>query len=76
MNNKKILKSFPRFNSDKEAEDFVENTDLSEYDFSDFKPSGFEFQKKDVQINMRLPHSQLKAIKTEAVKRNKSFSQS
>ena len=36
-------KSFPRFKSDEDAENFVEKTDLSEYDFSDFKPMDFDF---------------------------------
>lgn len=34
---KQSLKEFPSFATDKEAEDFVDNADLSEYDFSGFK---------------------------------------
>ena len=43
---KKKLKKFPIFKSDKEAEDFVANSDLTEYDISGFKPVHFEFEPK------------------------------
>ena len=39
----KKAKPLPRFQSDKDAEHFVEKSDLSEYDFSDFKPMDFNF---------------------------------
>ena len=63
-------KQFPRFDSDAEAERFVENADLSEYDFSQFKPMGFEFEKKTKQINLRMPESLVDAIKARAKQRN------
>ncbi len=37
------LKQFPVLRTDEEAEDFVANADLGEYDFSQFKPMRFEF---------------------------------
>ena len=47
MSKDKKNKPFPRFKNDKEAERFVENADLSEYDFSDFKPVNFDFQPSE-----------------------------
>ncbi|KGF70442.1 hypothetical protein LL06_04840 [Hoeflea sp. BAL378] len=63
-------KQFPRFDTDAEAEEFVENADLSEYDFSQFKPMGFEFEKKTKQINLRMPESLVDAIKARAKQRD------
>jgi predicted DNA binding CopG/RHH family protein len=40
--------------------------DLSDLDFSQFKPSQFEFEKKDEQINMRVPRPLLAALKARA----------
>lgn len=65
----KSLKKFPRLRSDEEAEQFLETADLSEYDFSEFKPVRFEFRNKDARLNMRLPQSLLDAVKARAVKR-------
>ena len=65
----KKLKPFPRFNTDEEAERFVETADLSEYDFSEFKPARFEFEKKDARVNMRLPETLLAALKERARQR-------
>lgn len=66
MSNKKDLKTLPVFQNDEEAERFVENADLSEYDLSAFKPVQFEFQKKDARLEVRLPHDQLTALKAAA----------
>ena len=65
----KALKPFPTFKSDEEAEHFVETADLSEYDFSGFRPMQFEFAAKSARVNMRLPEAQLRAVKAEARKR-------
>ncbi|MGD9614150.1 MAG: CopG family antitoxin [Alphaproteobacteria bacterium] len=62
-------KPFPRFETDEEAERFVETADLSEYDFSAFKPMPFEFEPKTAQINMRVPQSLLDALKERAKRR-------
>jgi len=67
MNDKK--KPFPRFVTDEEVERFVETADLSEYDFSGFKPMRFEFEPKAAQINMRVPQALLDALKQRAKRR-------
>ncbi len=59
-------KAFPVFTTDAEAEQFLDTADLSEYDFSQFKPARFELRKKDARINMRVPAPQLDAIKQAA----------
>jgi len=64
------LKSFPVLKTDKEAEDFVRDADLSEYDFSGFKPMKFEFANKTARINMRLPENLLERIKIIAEQRD------
>jgi predicted DNA binding CopG/RHH family protein len=66
MKQAKILKPFPRLMSDEEAEDFVANSDLTEYDWSDMKRVHFEFTSKDARVNMRLPASLLNAVKARA----------
>jgi predicted DNA binding CopG/RHH family protein len=48
--------------TDEEAEAFLEQ-DLSDLDFSQFKPVHFEFAKKTAQVNMRLPEALLAAVK-------------
>lgn len=63
------LKKIPVLMTDAEAEDFVENADLTEYDLSEFKPFRFEFEKKEARVNMRLPGSLLDAVKSEAGRR-------
>lgn len=65
----KERKAFPRFETDEEAERFVATADLSEYDFSNFKPTHFEFEPKAAQINMRVPQSLLDALKQRAQQR-------
>ena len=66
MSREKRLKQFPVHQVDKEAEDFVDSADLSEYDFSGFMPMRFEFRKKEERLNMRLPGEQLAALKAMA----------
>jgi predicted DNA binding CopG/RHH family protein len=63
------LKQFPVFKTDEEAEEFVANADLSEYDFSKFKTVQFEFEKKSARVNMRLPEALIKTVKERARKR-------
>lgn len=62
-----MKKKIPTFNTDREAEDFVDKADLTEYDLSGAQLVRFEFQPKGRSITMRLPESLLKAIKEEAV---------
>jgi len=59
------LRKVPHFRTDEEAEAFLEQ-DLSDLDFSQFKPVKFEFSPKAAQLNMRLPVSLLDALKTKA----------
>ena len=61
-----MKKQFPVFKTDEEAERFVDEADLSEYDFSQFKPVHFEMRRKDKQINLRLPSDLLEAVKKQA----------
>jgi predicted DNA binding CopG/RHH family protein len=58
-------KKVPRLRTDKQAEAFLAQ-DLSKLDFSQFKTVRFEFQKKDEQINMRVPKPLLAAVKARA----------
>jgi predicted DNA binding CopG/RHH family protein len=60
------LKPFPTLTSDKEAEDFVANSDLTQFDWSDMKPFKFEFQPKDTSVNLRLPKALLDAVRQRA----------
>lgn len=60
-----MKKNIPEIKTDKEAEVFL-NQDLSNLDFSQFKPAGFEFEKKSAQLNMRVPQPLLDAIKASA----------
>ncbi len=57
-----------RLRSDEEAEKFLEQ-DLSDLDFSQFKPVRFEFEKKEARLSMRLPGSMLRAVKERAKRR-------
>ena len=60
-----MKKGLPTFESDEEAERFVDTADLTEYDLSQFKPVRFEFEKA-AQLNMRLPQPLLDAVKERA----------
>ncbi|MGC2112523.1 MAG: CopG family antitoxin [Candidatus Korobacteraceae bacterium] len=60
-----MKKKVPRLKTDAAAESFLAQ-DLSALDFSQFKPARFEFEKKDEQINMRLPRELLAALKARA----------
>ncbi len=65
---KKVKKKVPKLNTDRAAEEFLAQ-DLSQLDFSEFQPVRFEFEKKDTQINMRLPAALLEALKAKAKER-------
>ena len=60
-----MKKKVPRLKTDRQAEAFLAQ-DLSNLDFSQFKPARFEFEKKDDQINMRVPKPLLEAVKARA----------
>ena len=61
-------KKVPRLKSDGAAEAFLAQ-DLSSLDFSQFRPVRFEFEKKNDQINMRVPRSLLELVKARAKER-------
>ena len=56
----------PTFKTDEEAEAFVESANLAEFDLSGLRSVQFEFQPKAAQLNMRLPHGLLQAVKDSA----------
>jgi predicted DNA binding CopG/RHH family protein len=60
-----MKKKVSRLKTDEEAEAFLAQ-DLSKLDFSQFKMVRFEFEKKDKQINMRVPRPLLAAVKAHA----------
>lgn len=60
-----MTKKVPRLTSDEEAEAFLDQ-DLSDLDFSQFKPAQFEFERKSERINMRVPKPLLDALKERA----------
>lgn len=61
-----MKKLLPNLTTDKEAEDFIDNVDLTLYDLSPLTPTRFEFQPKERSITMRLSEPLLEAIKEEA----------
>ena len=73
MSEDKPLKTIPAFNTDEEAERFVDEANLAHYDLSAFKPMHFEFKKKSAQINLRVPDTLLEAVKTKAKQRGIPF---
>ena len=73
MSEDKALKTIPAFNTDEEAERFVDEANLADYDLSTFKPMHFEFEKKSAQINLRVPDTLLEAVKTKAKQRGVPF---
>jgi predicted DNA binding CopG/RHH family protein len=60
------LKKLPVLLTDEDAERFVDEADLSEYDLSGVKRTKFELIKKDARVNMRLPQPLLAKIKSRA----------
>lgn len=63
-----MKKKLPELLSDEEAEEFVANADLTEYDLSDLRTVLFEFHPKSERVNMRLPKPLLDAVKASAHK--------
>jgi predicted DNA binding CopG/RHH family protein len=59
------MKKVPLMTTDAEAEAFLDQ-DLSDLDFSQFKPARFEFQPKTERVNMRLPADLLNAVRARA----------
>ena len=67
----KDKKPLPPMSSDEEAERFVSQADLSEYDLSSFKPLSryVLVKKKKARLEMRIGQTELDALKREAGKR-------
>jgi len=63
-----MKKKLPELKTDKEAEKFVAESNLTEYDLSGMKAVRFEFQPKTERVNMRLPRRLLAAVKASAAK--------
>jgi predicted DNA binding CopG/RHH family protein len=62
------MKKLPRLKTDKAAEDFVANADLTDYNLSGMRMIQFEFEPKTERVNMRLPRKLLDAVKARAAK--------
>jgi predicted DNA binding CopG/RHH family protein len=62
----KSLTKLPRLKTDRQAEQFVAESDLTQYDLSSLKAVHFEFAPKEARINMRLPGALLSAVKRVA----------
>ena len=62
----KPLKKMPVLLTDEEAERFVDEADLSEYDLSGFKPVQFEFADSAKAVEFTLPPSMEGAVKAKA----------
>jgi predicted DNA binding CopG/RHH family protein len=60
-----MKRKVPPFKTDKEAEDFLEQ-DLSDLDFSQFKPMRFEFKPKEKSLNLRISTDLLDAVRKNA----------
>ncbi|HVZ69064.1 MAG TPA: CopG family antitoxin [Rhizomicrobium sp.] len=67
-----MKRKVPHFKTDEEAEAFLEQ-DLSDLDFSQFKPVKFEFESKSARINMRVPERLLEAVKKKATSRKMPY---
>ena len=63
-----MKKKLPALTSDEEAEDFVANSDLTEYDLSGMVPMRFELKPKDKSVNLRLPEQLLEAVRRRAAR--------
>lgn len=63
-----MKRQLPTLRTDAEAEDFVANADLTDYDLSAMVPMRFEIRPKDRSINLRLPAPLLDAVRGQAEK--------
>jgi predicted DNA binding CopG/RHH family protein len=61
-----MKKPIPTFKTDKEAEDFVEKADLTDYDLSEGQVVRFEMRPKDKALSLRLPEQLLDAVRGAA----------
>ncbi|MGP9813899.1 BrnA antitoxin family protein [Rhodopseudomonas sp. NSM] len=61
-----MKKKLPKLESDEEAEAFVANADLTDYDLSGLVTMQFEMKPKNKSVNLRLPEQLLSAVRKEA----------
>ncbi len=61
-----MKKKIPVFKSDREAEEFVARSDLSQYDLSGGAFVRFEMKPKDKTVNLRLPSELLETVRKHA----------
>jgi predicted DNA binding CopG/RHH family protein len=61
-----MKKKRPTLTSDEEAEEFVANSNLSEYDLSGMTAMRFELKSKDKSVTLRLPEQLLEAVHSRA----------
>ncbi|RAI45565.1 CopG family antitoxin [Rhodoplanes roseus] len=61
-----MKKKLPALTTDDEAETFVAEADLTEYDLSGLVPLRFEMKPKDKSVNLRLPEDLLNAVREHA----------
>ncbi|MEL6363375.1 MAG: BrnA antitoxin family protein [Pseudomonadota bacterium] len=62
-------KKLPLLRTDEEAERFVDEADLSEYDLSELLPMKFELRAKDKSVTLRMPEPLLDAVKARAAEK-------
>ena len=63
----KLSRKVPQMTTDAEAEAFLDQ-DLSNLDFTQFKPTNWELHPKTAHINMRVPQALVDALKAKAAK--------
>ncbi len=63
-----MKRKVPRLKTDAAARAFLAE-DLSDLDFTQFKPMRFEILRKTAQINVRLPKALLDAVKRRSAQR-------
>ena len=63
-----MKKQFPTLRTDEEAEDFIANSDLTEYDLSGLVAMRFELKPKDKAVSLRLPEALLEATRSAATR--------
>jgi predicted DNA binding CopG/RHH family protein len=68
-----MKQTLPTLTTDEEAEAFLENSDLSQYDLSGMKSNTFEFSLKAKQVNMRMSEQLLEAVKARAAQQGMSY---
>jgi predicted DNA binding CopG/RHH family protein len=61
-----MKKTIPNFETDQQAQDFVDTANLADYDLSGGTTVQFEFEAKSAHINMRVPQPLLDAVKERA----------